>query len=92
VTIAIPLHLHAVQRAKAVEATEILSEVARLEYLGYMEQGTYTARPEVDSAIYGRGTQAQKKNGHFFSSAAKTGRRPVSREQGEALMSLFRGV
>jgi hypothetical protein len=38
VTIAIPIHLHAVERAKAVEATEILSEVARLEHLWYMEQ------------------------------------------------------
>jgi type IV pilus assembly protein PilE len=43
VSIAIPVHLHAVERAKAVEATEILSEVARLEHLRYMEQGTYTA-------------------------------------------------
>ena len=42
-TIAIPVHLHAVEQAKAVEATEILSEVTRLEHLRYMEQATYTA-------------------------------------------------
>jgi len=42
VTIAIPVHLHAVEQAKAVEATMILSEVARLEHLRYMEQATYT--------------------------------------------------
>jgi Tfp pilus assembly protein PilE len=43
VSIALPIHLHAVDRAKAVEATEVLSEVARLERLRYMEHGTYTA-------------------------------------------------
>ena len=31
------------ERAKAVEATEALSEVVRLEHLRYIEKGTYTA-------------------------------------------------
>lgn len=43
ITLAVPVHLDAVERAKAVEATEVLSEVVRLEHLRYVEQGTYTA-------------------------------------------------
>src|SRR5262245_54430228 len=43
VTLAIPLHLEAVERAKAVEATEVLSEVVRLEHLRFVEKGNYTS-------------------------------------------------
>src|SRR5262245_22945087 len=43
IAIAVPVHLDAVERAKAVEATEVLSEVVRLEHLHYVEKGTYTA-------------------------------------------------
>lgn len=41
--VAIPIHLDAVDRAKAVEATTTLTEVVRLENLRYMDQGTYTS-------------------------------------------------
>lgn len=41
--IAVPLHLDAVERAKAVEATEALSEVVRLEHIRHVDTGTYTA-------------------------------------------------
>lgn len=43
IAIAIPVHLDSVDRAKAVEATEVLSEVVRLEHLRYVDNGTYTA-------------------------------------------------
>lgn len=43
IAIAVPVHLDAVDRAKAVEATEVLSEVVRLEHLRYVDNGTYTA-------------------------------------------------
>jgi Tfp pilus assembly protein PilE len=43
VSLAIPLHLDAVERAKALEASEVLSEVVRLEHLHYVEKGTYTS-------------------------------------------------
>ena len=41
--VAVPMHLDAVERAKAVEATEALSEVVRLEHLRHIDTGTYTA-------------------------------------------------
>jgi Tfp pilus assembly protein PilE len=43
VSIAIPMHLDAVEKAKGVEATVALSEVARLEHLRYTDKGTYTS-------------------------------------------------
>jgi len=43
VSVAIPLHLDAVERTKALEATEVLSEVVRLEYLHFINKGTYTS-------------------------------------------------
>ena len=42
-TLALPIHLEAVEGAKAVEATSALSEVVRLERLRFAETGTYTA-------------------------------------------------
>ena len=42
-TLALPIHLEAVEGAKAVEATSALTEVVRLERLYYAEKGTYTA-------------------------------------------------
>ena len=42
-SLAIPVHLAAVERAKAVEATEVLSEVVRLEHLYYVDKTAYTA-------------------------------------------------
>jgi prepilin-type N-terminal cleavage/methylation domain-containing protein len=43
VSVAIPVHLGAVERTKALEASEALSEVVRLEYLHHIDKGTYTA-------------------------------------------------
>jgi Tfp pilus assembly protein PilE len=43
VCLAIPIHLDAVERAKAVEASEVLSEVVRLEQLHHIDKGTYTS-------------------------------------------------
>jgi Tfp pilus assembly protein PilE len=43
VSAAIPIHLDAVERAKTVEASEVLSEVVRLEHLRYIDRGTYTS-------------------------------------------------
>lgn len=42
-TLALPIHLEAVEGAKAVEATSALTEVVRLERLRFAETGTYTA-------------------------------------------------
>lgn len=42
-TLAVPIHLEAVEGAKAVEATSALTEVVRLERLRFAETGTYTA-------------------------------------------------
>ena len=42
-TLAVPIHLEAVEGAKAVEATSALTEVIRLERLRYADTGTYTA-------------------------------------------------
>ena len=42
-TLALPIHLEAVEGAKAVEATSALTEVVRLERLRLAETGTYTA-------------------------------------------------
>ena len=42
-TLTLPIHLEAVEGAKAVEATSALTEVVRLERLRFAETGTYTA-------------------------------------------------
>jgi prepilin-type N-terminal cleavage/methylation domain-containing protein len=42
-SLALPIHLEAVEGAKAVEATSALTEVVRLERLRFAETGTYTA-------------------------------------------------
>ena len=41
--IAVPLHSHSVEEAKAVEAKVALSEVVRLEQLHYANKGSYTS-------------------------------------------------
>src|SRR5262245_96076 len=45
--LALPTHLDAVERAKAVEATTALAEVVRLERLHYANTGTYTSDFQV---------------------------------------------
>src|SRR5262249_18023203 len=47
VGLALPIHLDAVERAKAVEATTTLAEVVRLEHLYYADTGTYTSDFQV---------------------------------------------
>jgi len=41
--IALPMHRHSLEKAKAVEAKLALSEVDRLEQLHYANRGSYTS-------------------------------------------------
>ena len=43
VTIAVPMHLKSVEKAKAVEGQAALSEIVRLEQLHYANKGSYTS-------------------------------------------------
>ena len=58
VSLAIPVHLDAVERAKAVEATEALSEVVRLEQLYHTEKGSYKIQATLPGALVSGGASA----------------------------------